>query len=75
MAEVRDVPDREVFDWIADHYGEYMGGRLLEIHRRVLIDQDYSAVGLPADLDKFLQTVRHARACIAAGHEPLASQT
>lgn len=67
--------DREVFDWIKDHYGNYMSRRLLEIHRRVLIDQDYDTTGyggmLPADLDKVLQTVRHARACIRAEHEPL----
>ena len=72
--------DEQVYEWIESHYGNLMPERLLSEHRRALIGQgngrfiqpDDAIRGfLPADLDKILQTVKHARARIAAGHEPI----
>ncbi|QFG09467.1 hypothetical protein I5H08_gp020 [Mycobacterium phage Yuna] len=64
------MTDAEVYRWIVAHYAEPIGPRLLRVHRRVLLDGDHADL-LPGDLDKVLQTVRHARACIAAAHEPV----
>ncbi|KAB7761208.1 DNA cytosine methyltransferase [Mycolicibacterium mucogenicum] len=72
--DCQSLMDAEVFAWIEDHYGKLMGARLLAIHRRVLINQDYSNL-LPIDLDKVIQTIGHARACIKAGHEPIPRST
>lgn len=64
--------DAEVYDWIESTYGDRMSRHLLLEHRRALVDGDYSNF-LPRDLDLVLQTVKHARACIMANHDPIAA--
>lgn len=70
----QEATDQQVYEWIESHYGQHMTKHLLDEHRRLLVEPDGKGF-LPADLDKIIQTVRHARACIKAGHEPLANRT
>lgn len=72
--DAQEPTDQEVYEWIESHYGQHMTRRLLAEHRRLLVEPDGKGF-LPDHLDKIIQTVQHARACIKAGHEPLAQQT
>lgn len=67
---LREYSNRYVYEWIQRHYGRYMGNRLLTITHQMLILNDFSGATLPRDLDRILQTIRHARACIKHQHEP-----
>jgi hypothetical protein len=65
--------DPEVYAWIESHSGKWMTKHLLDEHKRLLVEPDGRGF-LPGDLDKIIQTVKHAKACIIAGHEPLSPE-